>query len=328
VSYVKSEQKPIDSGFNFKSTAEDVIAGHDLSGKIAIVTGGYSGIGLETTRVLALAGAHVVVPARDIQKAREAVNGIAGVELAQLDLMDPASIDAFAEQFLDSKRPLHILVNNAGIMAVPLVRDSRGYESQFATNHLGHFQLTARLWAALVQANGARVISVSSRGHRFSGVDFDDWNFERRPYDKWVAYGQSKTANILFAVSVDARGYKDGVRAFSLHPGRIIDTALARHMAPEELRAAVGDEQRARNATNPADYMKTIPEGAATSVWCATSRQLAGMGGVYCEDCNVAPVLAPGADESALGVRAYAVDPEFAERLWTLSLTLTATQPA
>jgi NAD(P)-dependent dehydrogenase (short-subunit alcohol dehydrogenase family) len=319
-----SEQIPIGSGFGFKSTAEDVIAGHDLTGKIAIVTGGYSGIGLETTRAFASAGARVIVPARDMAKARDAVKVIAGVELARLDLFDPSSIDEFAQQFLNSRQPLHILVDNAGIMAVPLIRDARGYESQFATNHLGHFQLTARLWPALVQANGARVISVSSRGHRFSGVDFDDPNFERRPYDKWVAYGQSKTANILFAVALDARGQEDGVRAFSLHPGRIIDTALARHMSQEELLAAIGSNELARQSTDPATYMKTIPEGAATSVWCATSHQLDGMGGVYCEDCDVAPVVP--ADSDGLGVRPYAIDPEFAERLWSLSTTLIAAQ--
>lgn len=322
-----SQQMPIGSGFGFNSTAEDVIAGHDLTGKTAIVTGGYSGIGLETARVFASAGAHVIVPARDMEKARNAVQAIRDVELAQLDLFDPASIDAFAEQFLNSRRPLHILVNNAGIMAVPLIRDSRGYESQFATNHLGHFQLTARLWPALLQADGARVISVSSRGHRFSGVDFEDWNFERRPYDKWVAYGQSKTANVLFAVALDARGEQDGVRAFSLHPGRIIDTSLARYMAEEELAPyRPRDDEQRRAVTNPEDYIKNVQEGAATSVWCATSRQLDGMGGVYCEDCDIAPV-AP-ADSQGLGVRPYAIDPELAERLWSLSLSLTGTQIA
>jgi NAD(P)-dependent dehydrogenase (short-subunit alcohol dehydrogenase family) len=319
--YMISQQTPIDSGFGFKSTAEDVIAGHDLTGKTAIVTGGYSGIGLETTRAFASAGAHVIVPARDMSKAQNAVKAIAGVELATLDLSDSASVDAFADRFLKSQRPLHILVNNAGVMAVPLIRDARGYESQFATNHLGHFQLTERLWPALLQADGARVISVSSRGHRFSGVDFEDPNFERRPYDKWVAYGQSKTANILFAVALDARGKQDGVRAFSLHPGRILDTSLARHMSEEELAPFVPPDEQARELAGPADYIKNVQQGAATSVWCATSRDLDGMGAVYCEDCNIAPVV-PADDSDGLGVRPYAIDPEFAERLWSLSRTL------
>lgn len=319
-------QAPIDSGFGFKSTAEEVIAGCDLTGKIAIVTGGYSGIGLETARAFDSAGAHVVVPARDVAKAQNALSEIEGVEVARLDLIDPASVDAFAVEFLNSRRPLHILVNNAGIMAVPLVRDSRGYESHFATNHLGHFQLTERLWPALVQADGARVISVSSRGHRFSGVDFEDWNFERRPYDKWVAYGQSKTANILFAVALDTRGKQDGVRAFSLHPGRIVETALARHMSANELRAAIGANELERETSDPTNYIKSIPEGAATSVWCATSPELDGMGGVYCEDCNIARIVP--ADSDGLGVRPHAIDPELAERLWTLSLTLTTVTDA
>jgi NAD(P)-dependent dehydrogenase (short-subunit alcohol dehydrogenase family) len=317
-----SQQTPIISGFGFKSTAQEVIAGHDLTGRIAVVTGGYSGIGLETTRALASAGARVVVPARDMEKARKAVEAIPGVELASLDLSDPASIDAFAEYFLNKQRALHILVNNAGIMAVPLTRDSRGYESQFATNHLGHYQLTARLWPALLQARGARVISLSSRGHRFSGVDFEDPNFERRPYDRWVAYGQSKTANILFAVALDARGKQDAVRAFSVHPGRIIDTGLARHMSEEELRAFPRVDEHGREFTDPADYIKNVQEGAATSVWCATSNQLDGMGGLYCEDCDVARVV-PADDSQGLGVRPYAIDPELAERLWDLSVELT-----
>ncbi|MBV8636680.1 MAG: SDR family NAD(P)-dependent oxidoreductase [Candidatus Eremiobacteraeota bacterium] len=321
-----SKQEPIGSGFGFKTTAAEVIAGHDLTGKLAIVTGGYSGIGLETTRAFASAGAHVIVPARDMDKAQNNLKDVAGVELAQLDLIDPGSIDSFAREFLNSQRPVHILVNNAGIMAVPLIRDTRGYESQFATNHLGHFQLTARLWPALLEANGARVISVSSRGHRFSGVDFDDPNFERRAYDRWVAYGQSKTANILFAVALDERGQANGVRAFSLHPGRIIDTALSRYMTEEELAPYRPRDMEQRDVTNPEDYVKNVRQGAATSVWCATSNQLDGMGGVYCEDCDVAPI-AP-ADSDGLGVRPYAIDPELAERLWSLSVTLTAAQIA
>jgi len=201
-----TQQTPFGSGFGASTTASEIIHGCDLSGKIAIVTGGYSGLGLETVRVLRSAGAKVIVPARDHDKASKTLKGLDGVEIEVMDLLDPASIDAFAGKFLASARPLHILVNNAGIMACPLARDERGYESQFATNHLGHFQLVTRLWTALRQANGARVISVSSMGHRYSPVVFEDPNFERRAYDRWAAYGQSKTANILFALALDKRG--------------------------------------------------------------------------------------------------------------------------
>jgi len=324
-------QKPIDSGFGAASTAAEVIRGRDLNGKIAIVTGGYSGIGLETARVLRSAGAKVIVPARDHDKATRALEGLVGVEIEAMDLLDPASIDAFAERFLASGQPLHILVNSAGIMATPLVRDSRGYESQFATNHLGHFQLAMRLWPALRQANGARVVSVSSWGHRHSPVVFEDPNFERRDYDRWLAYGQSKTANILFALALDERGKAEGVRAFSLHPGSIIGTGLEKHLSVEELRAAGVIDENGKPILDPARNLKTVEQGAATSVWCATSPQLDGMGGVYCENSDIAP-LVPEKDETnrnsdairrvgsmALGVMPYAVDPVAADRLWSLS---------
>src|SRR6201996_7396067 len=187
-------QAPIDSGFGAASTAEDAIGGVDLTGKSIVVTGGYSGIGLETVRVLRAAGAKIFVPVRDMPD----------VVLSQMDLLDPASIDRFAEHVLGSIDALHLLINNAGVMAPPLTRDARGYESQFSANHLGHFQLTCRLWPALVRARGARVIALSSYGHRRGGIDFHDPNFEHRPYDPWLAYGQSKTANSLFAVALDS----------------------------------------------------------------------------------------------------------------------------
>src|SRR5260221_252339 len=230
-------QQPIGSGFGAASTADDVIKGIDLSGKVAIVTGGYSGIGLETVRTLRLGGARGILPARDHNKAILALEGIDGVEIEAMDLMDPASIDVFAGKFIASGRPLHILVNSAGIMAVRLIRDLRGYESQFSTNPLGHFQLAVRLWPALRQANGARVVSVSSWGHHYSPVVFDDPNFEHRAYDRWSAYGQSKTANILFARALDARGAAHGVRAFALHPGMIVGTGLEKHLTRDELLA-------------------------------------------------------------------------------------------
>jgi NAD(P)-dependent dehydrogenase (short-subunit alcohol dehydrogenase family) len=318
-----TRQFPIGSGFGAQTTARQALAGRDLRGKVAIVTGGYSGLGLETTRVLAEAGATVIVPARTPDKAQQALAGIPRVEQDALDLLDPASISAFAQRFVGTGRPLHMLVNNAGIMATPLVRDTRGYESQFSANHLGHFQLTAQLLPALRQAGDARVVSVSSRGHRFGGVDFDDPNFERRDYDRWKAYGQSKTANVLFALGLDARGAAHDVRAFSVHPGRIMTTDLGRHLTIDDLRAAgLVDEQ----GRLPADArLKTIEQGAATIVWCAASLQLEGMGGVYCEDADIAHPVAADSTEDG-GVKPWAIDPDFAERLWKLSEELTGVE--
>src|SRR3954469_4096193 len=208
-----ADQHPLPSGLGAHTTAREAMGERRLDGKTAIVTGGYAGIGLETTRVLAEAGATVIVPARDLEKARKAIGGLANVTIEPLDLAVPSTVDAFAARH--SGRALHMLINNAGIMAVPLSRDARGFESQLATNHLGHFQLTARLWPALVAARGARVVILSSRGHARSGVDLQDPHFIRRPYDKWIAYGQSKTANALFALALDARGAVSGIRAFS-----------------------------------------------------------------------------------------------------------------
>ena len=320
-------QIPIESGFGAASTAAEVVHGRDLTGKIAIVTGGDSGLGLETARVLGSAGARVIVPALDPNNARAALKGLANVEHEVMDLLDPASIDAFAGRFLATGQPLHLLVNNAGIMARPLARDARGYESQFATNYLGHFQLVARLWPALRQANGARVISVSSWGHHFSPVVFEDPHFERRTYDRWAAYGQSKTANILFALELDARGEPYGVRAFSLHPGSIVATGLGKHLSREDLQAAGVLDAHGEPIVDPSRNIKTVEQGAATSVWCATSPRLDGLGGVYCENCDIARVedekaTARGELEGAArqtGVMPYAVDPEAARRLWSLS---------
>src|SRR5258705_12010900 len=232
---MSSNQAPIHSGFGPTTTARETLRGMDLRGKVAIVTGGYSGIGLETTRALAGAGATVIVPARTPDKARQALNSISRVQQSRLNLLDPGSIDAFATEFLAIGRPLHMLINNAGIMATPLARDSRGYESQFSANHLGHFQLTARLWPALCNADGARVVSVSSRAHQSASMDFDDPQFQYRAYDRWQAYGQSKTANVLFAVELDRRGEASGGRAFAGHPGAVV-TELGRHMTDDDLR--------------------------------------------------------------------------------------------
>ncbi|SEM41572.1 NAD(P)-dependent dehydrogenase, short-chain alcohol dehydrogenase family [Luteibacter sp. UNCMF331Sha3.1] len=319
---MRTPQTPIHSGFTEASTAADVLAGIDLSGKTAIVTGGYSGIGVETTRALRAAGARVVVPARDLAKAARTLAGI-DADIRPMDLADPGTIDAFAEGFLADDTALHILIDSAGIMACPLTRDARGYEMQFATNHLGHFQLAARLWPALRRANGARVVSVSSRGHRFAGVDFDDPHFDRRDYDPWVAYGQSKTANALFAIGLDRRGSEHGVRAFAVHPGAIV-TDLARHMSQDDLRARGAIDDEGRPVVDLSKGLKSVAQGASTSVWTATSPRLDGMGGVYCEDNDISPLLVDadatiGSLSEDVGVRPWAVDTDAAERLWTLS---------
>lgn len=314
-------QKPIGSGFNATSTASEVIKGIDLTGKIAIVTGGNAGIGLETTKVLAAAGATVIVAARDIEKAKKNLQGIANVELESMDLINPESIDAFAEKFLASGRPLHLLINNAGIMWVPLRRDSRGIESQLATNYLSQFHLTAKLWPALKKANGARVINVSSHGHQFASFNFDDPNFLNREYETLQGYGQSKTASNLFAMELDNRGKDFNVRAYSLHPGSIAGTELARE-APLELFQQLGFYDAQGNILPEiAASLKTIPQGAATTIWCATSPMLANIGGVYCEDADIAELSVDSLSQS--GIKLYSLDETNAKRLWTLSEKLT-----
>jgi NAD(P)-dependent dehydrogenase (short-subunit alcohol dehydrogenase family) len=265
-------QAPIGSGFGAATTADEVIEGIDLTGKTAMVTGGYSGIGVETVRAFRSAGAKVIVPARDISKAKANLADMPDVTIETVDLLDPASIDAFAKRFLNEVDTLHILVNNAGVMAPPLARDARGYESQFSANHLGHFQLTCRLWPALVRAQRARVVALSSYGHRRAGVDFHDLNFLRRPYDPWIAYGQSKTANSLFAVALDSIGQRQGVRAFAVHPGGIA-TDLIRHMSKAAIQASEIIDRDGNPIIDPENNKKTSQQGAATSVWCATSPQ-------------------------------------------------------
>lgn len=307
-------QHKIGSGFDAQSTADDVLRGIDLHGKLALVTGGYSGIGLETTRALVRAGAQVVVPARRPAAARESLGD--GAEVDELDLGELESVRAFAERFLASGRGIDIVINSAGIMACPETRVGPGWEAQFATNHLGHYALVNRLWPAIVR-DGARVVSVSSGGHRRSGIRWDDVMFEHG-YDKWAAYGQAKTANVLFAVQLDALAREAGVRAFALHPGGIL-TPLQRHLTRQEMVDAGWIDENG----NLLDVgFKTPEQGAATQVWAATSPQLDGLGGVYCEDCDIAEAV-PDDKEFTGGVRSYAVDPEQAARLWTLSAELT-----
>ncbi|MFD4787243.1 SDR family NAD(P)-dependent oxidoreductase [Streptomyces sp. NPDC058459] len=310
-------QHRIGSGFGAESTAEEVLRGIDLTGKLAVVTGGYSGLGLETTRALAAAGAQVVVPARRPDAARQALAGIDYVEVDELDLGDLDSVRGFAERFLGSGRTIDLLIGNAGIMACPETRVGPGWEAQFATNHLGHHALAGRLWPALASGDGARVVSVSSRGHHLSPVRWDDVQWTEG-YDKWQAYGQAKTANALFARHLDTLGRDAGVRAFSLHPGGIM-TPLQRHLPKKEMVERGWIDERG-NPLNPAGF-KTPEQGAATQVWAATSPRLDGLGGLYLEDCDVAEP-APE-DGTRGGVKDWATDPGQAARLWTLSAELT-----
>jgi len=311
-------QDPIGSGFGPRSTPADVLAGVDLTGRTAIVTGGYSGRVLETTRGLADAGAHVIVPARRPAHADEILAGLDGVEVAALDLADQASVRTFAEGFLATGRGVDILINNAAIMASPEARVGPGWESQFATNHLGHYTLTNLLWPALARDGGARVVALTSTGHKLSPIRFDDPQFATG-YDKWLAYGQAKTADSLFAVHLDALGAPHGVRAFAVHPGGIM-TELQRHLPRAEM-LAMGWFDADGNLN---DRFKTPAQGAATSVWAATSPALAGLGGVYCEDCDIAAPTEIGSPEARVrGVDVHAIDPDAAARLWTLSAELT-----
>jgi NAD(P)-dependent dehydrogenase (short-subunit alcohol dehydrogenase family) len=322
---MSTPQRPLGSGFTAHSTTLDVIRGIDLTGKLAIVTGGYAGLGLEAARTMAAAGARVIVPARDVARARRSISDIGGgIEVRPMDLTDPVSINAFAHGIVQSGLSLHILINSAGIMADPhLVRDARGHELQFSTNHLGHFQLTLRLWPALLRAHGARVVSVSSLGHRFSDIVWDDINFDRRPYDAWSAYGQSKTANVLFAVELDRRGRSQGIRAFSLHPGGIV-TGLSKHLPAEWLKEMGHLDANGEPVIDPERDMKSVPQGAATQVWCAVSPLLDHKGGVFCANSDIAPLFEDH-ETLAYGVMPFAVDQASAKRLWAVSETMADT---
>lgn len=314
-------QKATGSGFNAKSTSAEVINGIDLTGKIAIVTGGNTGIGLETVKTLSGAGATVIVPARDIEKAKRNLDGIANVIIEKMDLMIPDSIDAFAEKFLKSDKPLHLLINNAGIMWVPLRRDDRGYESQLATNYLALFQLTARLWNALKKADGARVVNVSSGGHQFSDFDFEDPNFLNREYETLQGYGQSKTAVNLFSMELDTRAKAYNVRSYSLCPGSVGETELGRE-APIDLFHKLGFSDAEGNILpEVAASLKTIPQGAATTIWAATSELLNNIGGVYCENVDIANLSSNPAIIG--GIKPYSLDEINAKKLWKLSEEMT-----
>ena len=313
---------PITSPFGYRSDALEVVAATDLSDRTVMVTGAASGIGVETARALVACGARVVLPVRSLERGNASRDEIlathpgAQIEVAELDLANLASVRNFAAQFVATHPTLHVLVNNAAVMATPFGHTSDGFELQFGTNHLGHFALFKGLLPALRAANGARVVALSSIGHRRSDVMFDDPMFERREYDKWDSFGQSKTACALFGVGVSTRYGADGIVANAVHPGGIL-TGLQKFLPIEEQRAMGWiDENGVVN-----ELFKTVQQGAATSVWAAVGSELNGVGGRYLEDCNESTPF-----DKALpfrGYMAYALDREHADQLWALSESLT-----
>ena len=313
---ISSLQQPIDTGMGSKPEASEVMAGIDLSGKTALVTGGYSGIGLETVRALINAGAQVIVPSRDIDRAADNLEGILSTEqIGFMDLSDLPTVARFGDDILAGDVALDIAIFNAGVMACPLARTVQGIEWQLGVNHFGHFLLLQKILPALRRANGARVITLSSIAHRFGGINFEDMNYEQRAYDKWQAYGQAKSAQSLMAVTLDARERDNGIRSFAVHPGGIF-TPLQRHLKNEEMVEFGWTTTDGGPSEIAKQLFKTPSEGCATSLWAATASTLENLGGVYCEDCNVSTLRADE-DEHYTGVRRWAIDSDDADRLWS-----------
>jgi NAD(P)-dependent dehydrogenase (short-subunit alcohol dehydrogenase family) len=315
------------NAFGATSTTEDVLSGVNLQGKRILVTGVSAGLGVETARALAAHGAQVVGAARDLAKASAATVQVrkdaaargGSLDLISLDLASLKSVRICANELLDRGQRFDVVIANAGVMATPLGSTADGFETQFGTNHLGHFLLVNRI--APLMGAGSRLINLSSSGHRYSNVDLDDPNFEKVPYDPFVAYGRSKTANILFAVAFDQRHRQHGVRAAAVHPGGI-RTELGRHLDASQMETIVAqiNKQAAAEGKPPFEF-KTIPQGAATSVWAGVVAQTEEIGGRYCENCHVGNIVPPEVAINAIseGVRAYALDPNTAERLWRKS---------
>ena len=309
------------SDFGWASTTDEVLAGKDLSGRTVFITGANSGLGQETARAMAARGAHVIMAGRDQAKLDEAVGAVretvpkAQLDTLTVDLTNLENIRAATSRARQRFGKIDLLINNAGVMATPFLHTRDGFEMQLGTNHFGHFALTAELMPLIEHGDLKRIVNLSSRGHHFAPVDFDDPHFQNRPYDPWIAYGHSKTANVLFTVGLEARFAVLGIHAYAVHPGGI-QTNLGRHMTPEMIETLMK-----RVTSSDAGFQwKTIPQGAATSCWAATAEELEGRGGLYCEDCHVAEVD----DQSSTGgVRSYALNPSFADRLWKLSEELT-----
>lgn len=308
--------------FGATSTTEEVLEGVSLSGKRALVTGVSAGLGVETARALAAHGAEVVGAARDLAKAKAATAGVragaangGGLELVELDLASLASVRDCADALIAEGRRFDLVIANAGVMACPFGKTADGFETQFGTNHLGHFVLINRI--AQLMNPGSRLVNLSSAGHRYSDVDLDDPNFERTPYDPWIAYGRSKTAHILFAVEFDRRHKASGLAATAVHPGGI-QTELSRHLTREDMQALIDRINAANRAAGEPDFsFKTIPQGAATSVWAGAVATADQVGGRYCEDCHVAEIVSDPANRR--GVKPYALDPLRAKALWAKS---------
>lgn len=316
----QSDQVPTNSGFHAKNTGAEVLVDIELTGKTAIVTGGYSGIGIETTRALANKGVTVIVPVRSPEKAAANLADIQGdVRTAPLDLGDLASVRSFGDSMLSELTQLDLLINNAGIMACPETRIGPGWEMQFGVNHIGHFALTQKLMPLLQKTQGARVVVLTSTGHKLSGIRWDDVHYEKDAYDKWQAYGQSKTANALFANALARRLKESGGHAFSVHPGGIL-TPLQRHLAKEEMIAMGWIDENGEPSEIAKDLFKTPEQGCSTTLWAATSPKLEGKTGVYCEDCDVAsPTDTDAPTARYIGVNEHACNDEFAEKLWAMS---------
>lgn len=311
------EQKNLNSGFSAKSEPYEILAGKDLSGKVAIVTGGYSGIGLETTRALIDAGARVHVPVRSEDKAKQSLSDIKGVIVRSMDLGNLDSVRAYAKSVMDSERSIDILINNAGIMACPETRVGNNWESQFGVNHLGHFVLTTELLPLLLAADGSRVVSLSSIAHRRSDILWDDIHFDTTPYEKWTAYAQAKTANALFARGLDLKYSDQGLKALSVHPGGIL-TPLQRHLGNDEMQALGWTDAQGKLSETAQKLFKSSTQGCATSLWAATSEMLNDSGGVYCEDCDIAN-LANEDSPRYIDVAPWAASDEGANKLWEIT---------
>lgn len=311
-------QEKLEPRFSAKPEPSEILGSKDLSGKVAVVTGGYSGIGLETTRALAASGAKVYVPVRTPDKARENLKGIEGeVIVDAMDLADLASVRGYAASVTDRESKLDLLINNAGIMACPEARVGKNWESQFGVNHIGHFVLTQKLRALLLNAGSARVVCLSSIAHRRSDILWDDIHFESTEYEKWTAYAQAKTANALFALGLDMKYRDQGIQGFSVHPGGIL-TPLQRHLPNEEMMALGWTDADGNLSKEVAAMFKSTTQGCSTTLWAATSDALANTGGLYCEDCDVAN-LATEDSPRFCDVAPWAVSEEGAMKLWELT---------